>query len=230
MLDTETTGLCWPTDRIVSLAAVAVVPASGEVVYQQQWFFRPPFSVPSEAAAVHGLTTERLAGEATFMDQDEAIVAALAPWTKTCAAYNAGFDHRMLVMEFCFCGYPRDTYPAWLQTRENRPDWIDPLVWCRDWHRGKVRLEDMAAAYNIDVGKAHDSLSDAVTTATLLHLMVERLPDSIDDLRVKQALLTAKQQAGFQEWRSRKHAAAKAVVRGVGEGAGSEAGAGEDGG
>lgn len=57
--DTETTGVDAHTDRIVTAAIAHVTPGKPPVI--TQWLIGPEMDVPTEAALVHGWTTERIA-------------------------------------------------------------------------------------------------------------------------------------------------------------------------
>jgi DNA polymerase III subunit epsilon len=90
VIDTETTGLD-PLDghRIVELGAVELVDHSptGRTFHR---YVCPERTVPADAVAVHGLTTEFLADNPLFADVADELLAFLGD--APLVAHNAGFD------------------------------------------------------------------------------------------------------------------------------------------
>ena len=104
VLDTETTGLD-PAggDRVIEVGCLELVNhiATGRTF---QRYVNPEREVPAEAAAIHGLTTEKLAGKPLF--------AAIAPdfldfiADSPLVIHNAAFDIGFLNAEFARMGAP----------------------------------------------------------------------------------------------------------------------------
>lgn len=90
-LDTETTGL----EDGARVVEIAVLKPDGTAVLDT--LVNPGIPVPAEAAAVHGITTEAVAGAPTF----SAILPALteAVHGKRVVIYNAAFDRRRIALE-----------------------------------------------------------------------------------------------------------------------------------
>lgn len=82
-LDTETTGL---GGEVIELA---IVGREGQVLFNSR--FRPQLEIEPDAAAVHGLTAEMLAGEPDWSERYEEIKATLTGAQKV-LIFNAGFD------------------------------------------------------------------------------------------------------------------------------------------
>ncbi len=104
VLDTETTGLDPATgDRVIEVGCLELVNhiATGRTF---QRYIDPEREVPDEAAAIHGLTTEKLAGKPLF--------AAIAPdfldfiADSPLVIHNAAFDIGFLNAEFARMGAP----------------------------------------------------------------------------------------------------------------------------
>ncbi|MFK8057202.1 MAG: exonuclease domain-containing protein [Saprospiraceae bacterium] len=96
--DLETTGLNVVTDRIVQFAAVKYSPGKDtpeELVY----FVNPQMAIDPQAAAVHGISDERVANEATFNDLADEIYEFIGE--ADLSGYNIKrFDVPMLMEEF----------------------------------------------------------------------------------------------------------------------------------
>ena len=104
VLDTETTGLDPASgDRVIEVGCLELVNhiATGRTF---QRYIDPEREVPDEAAAIHGLTTEKLAGKPLF--------AAIAPdfldfiADSPLVIHNAAFDIGFLNAEFARMGAP----------------------------------------------------------------------------------------------------------------------------
>jgi DNA polymerase-3 subunit epsilon len=106
VLDTETTGLDPRAgDRIVEVAAVELlnlVPTGREL----HFYCNPERDMPADAFAVHGLTSEFLAGHKPFAEEADTLIAFLAE-AEALVAHNAPFDVGFLDAEFARCGRPR---------------------------------------------------------------------------------------------------------------------------
>ncbi|HSG46952.1 MAG TPA: 3'-5' exonuclease, partial [Longimicrobiales bacterium] len=101
--DLETTGLKVGEDRIVEMALIRVSP-QGDVMERVRRF-NPGIPIPPEATAVHGITDEDVADEASFA----ARARALAKLLEGCdlAGFNIRrFDLPMLEAEFARAGVP----------------------------------------------------------------------------------------------------------------------------
>ena len=94
--DLETTGTDISKDRIVEIAILKLHPDGTQD--KKEWRINPEQSIPPEVTAVHGITDEMVANEATFKERSNEIYSFL----KGCdlAGYNSDrFDIPLLVEE-----------------------------------------------------------------------------------------------------------------------------------
>jgi DNA polymerase-3 subunit epsilon len=142
VFDLETTGIDVETSRIVS-AHVGVIDASGTVVEERAWLADPGVEIPTQASAVHGITTERARAEGRPAPEVVAeIIAALEDLVARGLAitiYNAPYDLSLLHHEAVRHGVAPLHEPVPI---------IDPLVLDRavdKYRKGKRTLEAAAA-------------------------------------------------------------------------------------
>ena len=106
VFDTETTGMDPAEgDRVVEIGAVELenhLP-TGRVYHQ---YINPERDVPAEAAAVHGLTTERLKDEPTFGEIVGDFMDFIGEDAKL-IAHNAEFDMKFINAEIKTYGFPK---------------------------------------------------------------------------------------------------------------------------
>ncbi|MBI4347991.1 MAG: 3'-5' exonuclease [Elusimicrobia bacterium] len=114
--DTETTGVPknyrapaadtrnWP--RMVQLAWL-LTDGAGKALHQGEFIIKPDgFTIPAEAAKIHGITTERALAEGVELSQAvEAILADLGRATEL-IAHNVEFDEKILGAELIRLGLP----------------------------------------------------------------------------------------------------------------------------
>ena len=62
--DLETTGVNITNDRIVEMAVLKILPDGSQE--EKLWLINPEMKIPAEAAAVHGITDEKVADAPTF--------------------------------------------------------------------------------------------------------------------------------------------------------------------
>lgn len=93
ILDTETTGLDWRTERIIELAMLAVdvdlqtgMPVGEVEVYED--FEDPGYSIPPEIVKLTGITDQDVKGQAL----NEAKIKDMVSRADLIVAHNAGFD------------------------------------------------------------------------------------------------------------------------------------------
>lgn len=195
-IDTETTGVDPATARLVQLAAYAVQP-DGTAEPVLATLVDAGVDIPAEAAAVHGITTEQLAGAPTIREVVRSLHHLLyvtarlrVPWV----AYNAPYDLGVLQAEL---GREALTLPVPL------PPIIDPLVLDRyvdRYRKGSRKLQDTARHYGLQLpdGLAwHDAQADCLAAAHLAHALLDASPE-LHPLTLPE--LHAVQQAAHQEW------------------------------
>lgn len=179
--DTETTGVDVETDRIVE-AAVVVLRPDGTESARRTWLINPGIPIPEEAAAVHGITTERVRAEGL----DPAVaIAEIAEMVERASnrglplvVYNAPFDLTLLDREIrrheCspFVGdIGGNDLGIWWEPRPV----LDPLVLDKQidrYRKGKRTLEAVAAHYGVEFeGSAHGAYADAITSGRVMQRM-----------------------------------------------------------
>ncbi|MBI2285924.1 MAG: DNA polymerase III subunit epsilon [Nitrosomonadales bacterium] len=154
VLDTETTGLDPKQGhRVIELAAIEL---DGRRVSLRRFhrYLNPEREIDAGAAAVHGLTYERLQNEAKFAD----IVAGFLEFIEGAELiiHNAPFDIGFLNHELGLLG---------LQPLQNEV--TDTLKLAREMHPGKKNsLDALCSRYEID--NAHRTLHGALLDTELL--------------------------------------------------------------
>ncbi|MCA5892608.1 DNA polymerase III subunit epsilon [Isoptericola sp. NEAU-Y5] len=212
--DTETTGVDVTRDRIVT--AAVVVRAPGRHTDVRTWLLDPGVEIPTEATAIHGITTAHARGRgrppAGALDEiARSLVSHLRAGTPL-VAYNATFDLSLLDVELARHGL------ATLAERLGRPvaPVLDPLVldrWLDGGREGKRRLGDLCALYGIAGDLAlHTADVDVLATLDVLDAQLVRHPHlrgvALDALHAAQA-------GAYRRWAQRVNAerAAEAVPR-----------------
>lgn len=160
--DLETTSADPFTARIVT-ATIVEVGAAG-VLAERHWLVDPGVEIPAEAAAIHGVTDEKVQAEGVRADiavyEIASAVAAIFERGVPLVAFNAAYDITVLVREL-------DRHCE----AELRIGYVlDPLVLDRAldrWRSGKRRLADVCAAYGVPQEAAHSSGGDALAAARL---------------------------------------------------------------
>ena len=156
VFDTETTGLS-PAggDRMVEIGCVEIFNRvdTGRTFH---CYFNPGRPMPSEAEAVHGLSTMFLSDKPAFADQAEALLEFLGD--APLVAHNASFDFGFLNFEMKLAGRE----PVCL-TRM-----VDTLVIARTRHPGaKHSLDALCTRYGVD--RSHRVKHGALLDAQLLY-------------------------------------------------------------
>jgi DNA polymerase-3 subunit epsilon len=101
VLDLETTGTNYKTDRIVQFAVLSIVPGDEPQVFAAH--VNPGMPIPPAATAVHGISDEDVANAPPFAKLAEELFEELAD--AALIGYNLKrFDLPMLIEEFARCG------------------------------------------------------------------------------------------------------------------------------
>jgi len=155
VFDTETTGLNPAMgDRMVEIGCVEIYNRV-ETGRHFHAYFNPDREMPSEAEAVHGLTTIFLSDKPRFAERVEDLLAFIAD--SPLVAHNATFDFGFLNHELGHCGRP-----AVCMTRM-----IDTLSIARTRHPGaKHSLDALCMRFGID--RSHRVKHGALLDAQLL--------------------------------------------------------------
>ena len=167
--DLETTGTNPEEDRIVT-ASVALVGANTETE-AHDWLVDPGIEIPQGATDVHKITTEMARAEGRPSPEAvEEITRLLASYLNEdfpIVAFNARYDLTMLDRESRRHGLEPLVEmvggPSGLLV-------IDPLVLDKQqdpYRRGKRKLTDLCAFYEIELTEAHAAHADALAAARL---------------------------------------------------------------
>ncbi len=178
-LDFETTGIDRFFDVPVSYALVSVV--DGIVVRSWSGLIDPGREIPSDATAVHGITTEQARAdgmplEAAIELVTDAVVTAGRRGTPL-VGMKLDYDLTILdVLGSAFCGRGLA-----------EEGWCGPVldVGVLDRHfdgerHGRRTLSDLCAYYDFELESAHDAWADAVAALRVLFALADRY----DSLRV----------------------------------------------
>ena len=208
--DLETTGTDPGEARIVTAAVVEV--RGGEPVGRREWLAAPGVTIPDDAVAVHGITTERAAAEGRPAREvaDEIADVLVAHWRAGApvVAYNAAFDLSLLAAELRRHGLPSlgerlggaETGPV------VDPDTIDRAV--DRYRKGKRTLEAVCGEYGVVHERAHDAGADALAAVQVAYAVAERHGQvaglDLWELHRQQVVWYAQWAADFQAWLRRK--------------------------
>jgi DNA polymerase-3 subunit epsilon len=155
VFDTETTGLSPAAgDRMVEIGCIEMI---GRVETGRHFhcYFNPERPMPSEAEAVHGLSTTFLSDKPRFADKVSELLDFIGD--SPLVAHNAGFDFGFLNHELNNCGLP----PVCM-TRM-----VDTLGLARTRHPGaKHSLDALCSRFGVD--RSHRVKHGALLDAQLL--------------------------------------------------------------
>lgn len=174
-IDFESTGIDPFTVRIVE-AGAAIIEPNGHIARSWSAIVDPGIAIPDEAAAVHGITTER--AQAEGLDPLDALldVAAMITAHQThhrgeaaIAFYNCRYDLPLLLTEADRYGV---SVPAFAGI-------VDPFVLDKmhdRYRKGSRKLIDTARHYGVvlDETEAHGALADCVAGGRLAFKLAEK--------------------------------------------------------
>jgi DNA polymerase-3 subunit epsilon len=204
--DTESTGVDPTSARIVTATVLRINVARREIT-QRSWLINPGIPIPAEAAAVHGITTERAVAEGAppcpSLEQiaGELRDAAWKPGTPL-VIYNAPYDLTLLDRELRRCqldGIEAFGGPGIV---------IDPLVIDRaldKYRKGKRTLTATCEHYQVRLDGAHDATADAIAAARLAWRLARQYPawlqdTTLSDLQLMQATWQAEWAEHFETY------------------------------
>ena len=152
VFDTETTGLN-PAggDRMVEIGCIEMFNRV-ETGRHFHAYFNPDRAMPSEAEAVHGLSTIFLSGQPRFSERVEELIDFIED--SPLVAHNASFDFGFLNHELGLCGRPSVCMSRM----------VDTLVLARTRHPGaKHSLDALCTRFGVDrsLRVKHGALLDA---------------------------------------------------------------------
>ncbi|MGW0391482.1 exonuclease domain-containing protein [Streptomyces sp. NPDC003042] len=215
--DLETTGTEPGESRIVTAAVVEV--RGGEVHRRRGWLADPGIPIPEEAAAIHGISTQRAVAEGRPVREvaDEIASALVGHWRQgaVVVAYNAAFDLTLLTAELARHRLP--SLADRLDGAETGPV-VDPLTIDRAvdrYRRGKRTLEAVCGVYGVTLDDAHDAGADALAAVQVARAIAVRHPQvaalTPADLHDRQGTWHARWARDFQSY-LRKQGTPDAVI------------------
>jgi DNA polymerase-3 subunit epsilon len=168
--DLETTGTNIARDRIVEIAILKVHPNGNKE--SKSWLVNPEMPIPAEAAAIHGITDEKVASEPTFKELSREISSMIQGCDL--AGFNSNrFDIPLLAEELLRVGLDFDmkqTVSVDVQTI---------------FH--KMEKRTLQAAYKFYCGKeltdAHSAVADTNATYEVLLSQLDRYPELENDVK-----------------------------------------------
>ncbi|TAM69881.1 MAG: 3'-5' exonuclease [Microbacteriaceae bacterium] len=204
VFDLETTGVDVDTARIVT-ANVGLIDDAGAVIEGIDWIVNPGVSIPPQASAVHGVSTERAQAEGRDPAEavEEIMVALCAILNRgiPVVAYNAPYDFTVLEREAARYGLDPLSEPAPI---------VDPLVIDKaldKYRKGKRTLEATAQFYGVELAAAHDAGADAVAAGRVAQAIARAHVVELDldaaELHRRQVRWSQEQAADFQAYMRR---------------------------
>ncbi|KAB0289286.1 3'-5' exonuclease [Vibrio fortis] len=183
ILDTETTGL----DRFAEVVEVSLICAeSGKVLFNS--LVDPVKPIPSDASAIHGITSLDVAGRPTFSE----IKSTLESLLSDCDAlliYNESFDLRLLFQSFRYSGASSESVEAFrsiLQTIGRKTHCV--MHWYAEFY-GELNEHDdykwqslsnacLQQSINVSDLTAHRATADCEMTRRLIDAVNLKLESS----------------------------------------------------
>jgi DNA polymerase-3 subunit epsilon len=203
VFDLETTGIDVETARIVS-AHVGLIDMTGASIAHGEWIADPGVPIPEQAAAVHGITTERAQAEGRPAGEvvAEVIAAVEAVFARgiPLVIYNAPYDLTVLDREAKRHGLASPVIG----------NIVDPLVIDKavdTYRKGKRTLEAASELYGVALTDAHDAGADAIAAGRVAQAIAGKFPDqlgiSAEELHRLQVGWCSDQATSFQEYMRR---------------------------
>ncbi|MER1996569.1 MAG: 3'-5' exonuclease [Arthrobacter sp.] len=201
--DLETTGRDPQLARIVT-ASIILGDGAGDVLTHHEWLVDPGVEIPHEAAAIHGISTEKARSEglpaAEAVRQISDVLADMFAAGIPVLAFNAAYDFTVLAREAerhgCTAPVP---FPV-----------IDPYIMDKRadrFRRGKRTLTAMAEHYSVAFENAHTSAADVMATLAVGAAVARSFPELALDaatLHARQLQWAAEQAASFQAYLRRR--------------------------
>lgn len=172
--DLETTSAD-PEDARIVTAAVATC-GGGLATETATWLADPGIEIPEEAAAIHGVSTERARAEGLEASHVVDVVVALlaraaGSWSLPLVIFNAPYDLTVLDREARRHGVvPLTERGLTLCT-------VDPLVIDKHidrYRKGSRTLDAICEHYGASLDGAHDAAHDAIAAARLAFVICAR--------------------------------------------------------
>jgi len=193
VLDTETTGMKPPEDRVIEIAAIRW--KGGRVQEEFETLIDPGVVVPPFISGMTGITTAMLAGQpcpAEVWSRFDAFCRG----ADVLVAQNAPFDRRFVHSEYTLAGLPLPALP-WLCTVRLARRFVPKGTSCG--------LDSLANHFGLSFDARHRALGDCRVTTQVLHALVNQAYLACQATTLGE--LHAVANAGFKENKSRWNSA-----------------------
>ncbi|MEE1774487.1 exonuclease domain-containing protein [Streptomyces sp. JV185] len=205
--DIESSGLNVETDRIVTACVVGC--GAGDPVTSTTWLADPGIDIPAEAAAVHGITTEKARAEGRpAAEVVEEIVHDLAEAVTEglpIVVMNAPFDFTLLDREARRHGVTPLTDLVGDELRVIDPRVMDKAV--DPYRKGRRTLTDLCSYYGLRLDAAHTADADALAACRVAWALAEKWPQlrgsALDELHAVQQQWAAQQATSYAAYLAR---------------------------
>ncbi|MGA1770762.1 MAG: exonuclease domain-containing protein [Flavobacteriaceae bacterium] len=182
--DLETTGINIANDRIVEIAILKRKPDGS--VEEKLWLVNPECPIPPEAAAVHGITDEKVADAPTF----RMLAGTIRDFIRDCdlAGYNSDrFDIPLLAEEFLRADIDFDF---------KNVKTVDVQT---IFHKMEQRTLTAALKFYCqkDLDNAHSAMADTQATHEVLLAQLDRYQDLPEDILGLSNFATQRKSADF---------------------------------
>jgi DNA polymerase-3 subunit epsilon len=199
-----------PTEARIVTAAIVIV--NDGKTRTDHWLINPGMDIPEEAAAIHGITTEK--AQADGQDPEIAlgsIAHVLGMWTHNegqgprgpMVAFNASYDFTVLDREL--------TRHNLQSSSDNWRPIVDPFVidrHCDKYRKGKRTLGATVEHYKVALDEAHEATADALGALRLAWRLPQVFPElaemELDRLHHAQAIWHAERQDSFRAYLERE--------------------------
>lgn len=203
-VDCESTGVDPFTARIVEVACVEVAPDGSVGDDGYCVIVDPGVDIPAEAAAIHGITTERARAEGVQPADALAEVAAriFEHGHRPVVGFNLRYDWPLLVVESIRHGVE---FPVMAPALD--PFLLDRM--CDQFRKGGRKLVQVCEHYDValDEADAHGALADAVAAARVMRALLARYPEiaegSLASVFLRQIQGHEVWREGFVDWKRR---------------------------
>ena len=203
-LDLETTGIDVESARIVT-AHVGLLDETGEVLHRRDWLVDPGEEIPSEATAIHGISTEQAREHG--MDPARAVAAIVAQLRSLFERVSLWWRTTRPTTSRCSTGRPADTASLrWTPLARHRP--AGHRQGRRQVPPRQAHAHLTATHYGVNLIAAHDAGADAIAAGrvaqALARIHADALAVEAAELHLRQVDWCREQAADFQEYMRRE--------------------------
>ena len=169
VLDIEVVNRC-----VTSIATIGIVGVNnGKIVEKKEYYIKPePFIFDSRMTKINGLNPEDFVVSPSFPEIWSDLSSRLSAYD-FCVAHNASFDFGVL----------KGCCDAYHLNYKNIPI-LDSLTYTKNSYLEVPdhKLSTLCHCLNIDISNHHNALADALATAMIMMLLIEKENDNILDV------------------------------------------------